>query len=48
MKWTHLVDRVDETEIDRFSPCGAGELMIIEVIWVACDRVRRIASARRY
>jgi hypothetical protein len=48
MKWTRLVYRVYETEIDRFSPCGTGELMIIEVISVACDSVRRIASTRRY
>ena len=39
MKWTRLVDRVHETEIDHFSPCGTGELMIIEDIPLACARV---------
>jgi hypothetical protein len=39
MKWTRLGDQVFETEIDRFSPRGTGELMIIEVIPLAFVRV---------
>jgi hypothetical protein len=39
MKWTRLGYQVFETEIDRFSTRGTGELMIIEVIPLAFVRV---------
>lgn len=47
MRWTRLVYWVYKTEIDRLLPFEIGWLMIIEVISVAFDSMRCIASSRR-